>query len=126
MRYAERYTILKFHVMWDTYSATFVECIQELEPPAKRPSPLDKAEFDWSARTTYTTRPQLSNTGRLGCNKSASRSIKTALAEPPLYSSSRINTHDEKERSNENFLYDSHYFLVVFSIMDRRNSDDNR
>jgi hypothetical protein len=40
---------IKFNVMFDTFS----ECIQELEPPAKRPSPLDKAEFDWSSRTTW-------------------------------------------------------------------------
>ena len=42
---------LKFQKLFDT----FVECIQELEPHAKRPSPLDKAEFDWSTRTTNTS-----------------------------------------------------------------------
>ena len=41
---------IKFNVMWDTFG----DCVQELEPHAKRPSPLDKAEFDWSTRTTNT------------------------------------------------------------------------
>jgi len=40
---------IKFNVMFDTFS----ECIQELEPPSQRPSPLDKVEFDWSAQTTW-------------------------------------------------------------------------
>jgi hypothetical protein len=39
---------IKFNVMMDT----FADCIQELEPPVKRPSPLDKAEFDWGTRTS--------------------------------------------------------------------------
>jgi len=38
---------IKFNVMWDTFG----DCVQELEPPAKRPSPLDEVEFDWSTRT---------------------------------------------------------------------------
>jgi len=38
---------IKFNVMWDTFG----DCVQELEPPAKRPSPLDKVEFDWTRRS---------------------------------------------------------------------------
>jgi len=37
---------IKFNVMMDT----FADCIQELEPPAKRPSPLDTS-FDWTRQS---------------------------------------------------------------------------
>ena len=68
---------IKFNVMWDTFG----DCVQELEPPAKRPSPLDKVEFDWSTRTTWS-----------GPTSESTMTLEDRLEEDSLESSGGLNS----------------------------------